>query len=110
MSDFANRSALEQKIADILRKLLMIEDDIVLDVKADLVGQIGLDSIEAFDAVATLHEILGESIPITFNPKASNSIDLLGSYIHEQFGETGVNKILAVDIDSLNMAEEDDSL
>ncbi|MRV75691.1 hypothetical protein GJ700_28635 [Duganella sp. FT92W] len=110
MSDFNNRAALEQKIADILRKLLMIEDDIVLDVKADLVGQIGLDSIEAFDAVATLHEILGESIPTTFNPKASNSIDLLSTYIFQQFGDTGVGKILAVDIDELNMADADDSL
>lgn len=110
MTDFSEKEALDRKIADILRKLLMIEDDIDLDVKADLVQQVGLDSIEAFDAVATLHEILGESIPTTFNPRTSNSISLLSQYIFDQFGIDGVRKVLLVNVDELNMVDSDDNL
>jgi acyl carrier protein len=98
---------LEQKIVAILRKLLMIEDDIELNPKADLVQQIGLDSIEAFDAVAVLHEIIGQAIPPTFNPKTSNSVERLSLYVLEQFGEEAAQKIIAVDVEELNMAEDD---
>ena len=100
----------EQKVAAILRKMLSIEDDIVLDVNADLVQQIGLDSIEAFDAVATLHEIIGEAIPNTFNPKISNSIGLLSEYVTQQFGQAGVDKLLAVNVDELDLSLSDDEL
>lgn len=105
-----NKTQVEQKVAAILRKMLSIEDDIVLDVNADLVQQIGLDSIEAFDAVATLHEIIGEAIPNTFNPKISNSIGLLSEYVIQQFGEAGVAKLLTVNVDELDLSLSDDEL
>ncbi len=99
--------ALENKIAEILRSLLMIEDDIDLSVTADLVQQIGLDSIEAFDAVATVHEIIGQPIPNDFNPKVSNSIRLLAQYVRQQFGDAAVEKVLAVDPQSLAQQADD---
>lgn len=110
MSDMNLCPQLEQKIVTILRKLLMIEDDIELNPKDDLVQQIGLDSIEAFDAVAVLHEIIGQSIPPTFNPKTSNSVELLSLYVLQQFGEEAARKIIDVNVDELSMAEADDSL
>ena len=56
-------AALEHKLTTILRHILLIEDDVALAADAELVQQIGLDSIEAFDAVATLHEIIGHIRP-----------------------------------------------
>ena len=102
--------ALETKVTEILRTLLKIEDDIDLDVSADLVQQIGLDSIEAFDAVATVHEIIGQPIPNNFNPRISNSIRLLAQYIHQEFGDIGVQKVLATDVAELFLNQEDDAL
>ncbi|MFO3795767.1 MAG: phosphopantetheine-binding protein [Anaerolineales bacterium] len=102
--------ALEEKVTEILRALLKIEDDISLDVSADLVQQIGLDSIEAFDAVATVHEIIGQPIPNNFNPKVSNSIRLLAEYIQQEFGQEGAQKVLAADVADLLLNQEDDAL
>lgn len=103
-------NAIELKISQLLRRLLVIEDDIDLDVEADLVQQIGLDSIEAFDAVATVHEIIGQPIPNDFNPKVSNSVRLLAKYVQDQFGDAGVQKVLAVDIDAIVSPEADEAL
>lgn len=102
--------AFEQKIAEILRNLLLIEDDIELNPTEDLVSQIGLDSIEAFDAVAALHEIIGQAIPTDFNPKVSNSIRLLAEYIKTRFGQEGIDKIMAIDATALSANANDDAL
>lgn len=101
---------LETQITAILRNLLLIEDDITIDPNSDLVRQVGLDSIEAFDAVATIHEIIGKSIPNDFNPKISNSIHLLAQYVINQFGDSGVQKILEIDPASLRDQSQQDSI
>lgn len=101
---------LEAKLTAILRHILMIEDDVELAADAELVQQIGLDSIEAFDAVATMHEIVGQPIPTDFNPKVSNSIRRLAGYIAQQFGDAGVQRILEVDIASIAQASASDEL
>lgn len=103
-------TALELKLTTILRHILLIEDDVALAADAELVQQIGLDSIEAFDAVATLHEIIGQPIPTDFNPRVSNSIRLLAEYIERQFGEPGVQRILEVDVNSIAQSSADELL
>jgi len=103
-------TALEIKLTAILRHILLIEGDVALVADAELVQQIGLDSIEAFDAVATLHEIIGQPIPTDFNPRVSNSIRLLAQYIEQQFGEPGVQRILEVDVNTIAQAQADEEL
>lgn len=103
-------TALETKLTAILRHILLIEDDVALAADAELVQQIGLDSIEAFDAVATMHEIIGQPIPTDFNPKVSNSIRRLAQYIEQQFGEPGVQRILEVDVNTIAQAAADEEL
>ena len=60
--------ALEDKLSAFLVKLLKLGPDVSLTPEGDLIQQIGMDSIEAFDAVATLHELLEAAIPDDFDP------------------------------------------
>lgn len=82
-----------------LVKLLKLDTDIDLQVDGNLIEQIGLDSIEAFDAIATLHDLLDVSIPDNFNPKVSASIRDLTAYIINTFGAETAGKFLALDLD-----------
>lgn len=112
MNDGANTltTAFEEKTKVFLTKLLKLDDDIDLKLDADLIQQIGLDSIEAFDAVATMHELLDVAIPDDFSPKVVNSIRSLCGYVQTRFGQTAVERFLALDLDSEALFEHDEEL
>ena len=103
-------AALESKISDFLRKLLKLGDDVQLDVDADLIQTIGLDSIEAFDAVASFHELLDISIPDDFNPRMANSIRNLAAYLIDVHGEEAAERFLALDLDAVARARDSEEL
>ncbi|WP_168194876.1 phosphopantetheine-binding protein [Chromobacterium phragmitis] len=102
-------SALEDKLRAFLVRLLKLDEDQPLPADADLIQQIGLDSIEAFDAIATLHELLDAVIPENFNPKVVNSIRTLARYVLDAFGDEAVRRFVALDLETVTAfdAEED---
>lgn len=102
--------AFEQKTKKFLIKLLKLDDDIDLQVDGDLIKQIGLDSIEAFDAVASLHELLDVAIPDTFNPKVANSIRDLSRYVLETFGPDTAQLFIDIDLDQASIFMRDEDL
>jgi acyl carrier protein len=103
-------AALESKIGAFLRKLLKLGDDVPLDAEADLVQQIGLDSIEAFDAVASFHELLNLPIPDDFNPRTANSIHNLSNYLMDRFGPDAAERFLDLDLDKVTLGDDQEDL
>ena len=113
MSDIqsALNDAFEQKATAFIIKLLKLEEDVDLKVDVDLVQQIGLDSIEAFDTVATMHELIGVAIPDDFNPRAIRTIRSLSQYVLEHYDKTAIERFLALDLNTItSMRKDDDDL
>lgn len=106
----ADVSAVEEKIRGLLVRLLKLGDDVELPAEANLTDQIGLDSIEAFDAVATLHELMDVSIPDDFNPASVNSIRALGAYVTDRFGADAVARFLAIDLEAVAGMRADEEI
>lgn len=98
----------EAKTRDFLVRLLRLDEDIDLRVDEDLIRQIGLDSIEAFDAVASMHELLDVVIPDTFDPKVANSIRALSAYVIDTFGAEVAQRFLDVDLNDPALFDEDE--
>jgi acyl carrier protein len=90
--------ASEAKLRDFIRAVLKLGDDVEIEPDVSLIEQIGLDSIEAFDAVATLHELLGVSIPDDFDPKATATLRSLGQYLIDRFGTGVAQRLLELDV------------
>ncbi|HEY1256652.1 MAG TPA: phosphopantetheine-binding protein [Terracidiphilus sp.] len=89
---------------------MKLGDDVQLDVDADLVNQIGIDSIEAFDAVASFHELLDLPIPDDFNPRMANSIRNLAAYLINTHGEEAAERFLALDLDAVALGGDSEEL
>ncbi len=88
------------RVGEIIRATLKLGDDIVLRPESDLVNEIGLDSIEAFELVAALHEMLGARIPEDINPRDMGSIAAISAYIVNQFNATIVDTFMTMDLDA----------
>jgi acyl carrier protein len=100
--------ALENKLKELIVMILKLGDDVQIDPAADLVEQIGLDSIEAFDAVATVHELLGVSIPDNFDPRSVASLRTLSNYILNQFGAEMAQRFLDLDLSEIDLSRDVD--
>lgn len=88
------------RVEEILRATLKLADDVVLEAESDLVSEIGLDSIEAFELVAALHEMLGVRIPEDLEPKSMRTIHSIASYIVDKYSASQVQEFMALDIAS----------
>lgn len=86
------------RIEEVIRQTLQLGDDVVLKPESDLVTEIGLDSIEAFEAVATLHELLGARIPEDLDPKSIASIKSIADYILARSTAEQVGMFMSMDI------------
>lgn len=100
--------AFEQKTKAFIIKLLKLEEDIDLKVDVDLVQQIGLDSIEAFDAVATMHELIGVAIPDDFNPRVISTIRGLSQYVLDHYEKAAIDHFLALDLNTVSSIRKDE--
>lgn len=100
--------AFEQKTKAFIIKLLKLGEDIDLKVDIDLVQQIGLDSIEAFDAVATMHELIGVAIPDDFNPRVVSTIRGLSRYVLDHYEKTAIDRFLALDLNTVATIRKDE--
>ncbi len=102
--------ALEDKLSAFLVKLLKLGPDVSLTPEGDLIQQIGMDSIEAFDAVATLHELLEAAIPDDFDPRVVSTVRGLATYVSSSFGTDMVKRFLAMDLDRCSVFEQREDL
>jgi acyl carrier protein len=86
------------RVEEIIRATLKLGSDVELNPDSDLVKEIGLDSIEAFESVALLHEMLGVRIPEDLDPKAMGTISNLSAYIVSKYDAAKVDAFLAIDV------------
>jgi acyl carrier protein len=92
---------LNLKINQYMHLFLKLGKDIVLDPETSLIEQVGLDSIEAFDAIATLHEILEVSVPSNFNPKIAATLNGITEYLLTTYSPEIVDKFMQYDFANL---------
>ncbi len=104
----AVRDALEKKLEAFIIHVLKLADDVKIDPEKNLIEQIGLDSIEALDALATLHELIGVSIPNQFNLKTLESLRSLANYILTQFGPEAAQRFLALDLSDMDFSRAEE--
>jgi len=89
-----------RKLIDCIRMLLR-RDDVQIDPDAQLGEQTGLDSIDAFNLVATLHELMGVPIPDDFRPEAVMTVNRLSAYLRENYPQDALDKFLHADLSRL---------
>lgn len=85
-------------VEKVIRATLQLDDDVVLSPQSDLVNEIGLDSIEAFEAVATLHELMGVRIPDDIDPKAFTTIEKISQYLLDTYDSSTLKNFLDMDV------------
>lgn len=95
-------------VEKVIRITLQLDDDVVLQPDSDLVNEIGLDSIEAFEAVATLHELMGVRIPDDLDPKALATIAKISQYLVGTYDADTIQTFAQMDI-AAKLAEMDTS-
>ncbi|MBS1159805.1 MAG: hypothetical protein H6R15_2224 [Proteobacteria bacterium] len=98
MSTYSKEEVIS-RIEKVLRSTLGLGADVELRPDANLLTEIGLDSIEAFEAVTTLHEILGVRIPDDLDPKMVANINGMADYIFDKYGPDVVEKFMTTDIE-----------
>jgi acyl carrier protein len=86
------------RVEEIIRTTLKLGDDVALRPESDLVNEIGLDSIEAFESIATLHEMLGVRIPDDIDPKDLGSIAGIAAYVVRKYDANVVNTFMSIDV------------
>lgn len=87
-----------QRIEMIIRNVLALGDDVQLEPDAELITAVGIDSIEAFESVATLHEILGVRIPDDLDPKSISSIRGMANYLQSRYSGETLDRFMTMDI------------
>lgn len=99
-----NNTALEAKLVAFIKSLLKLGEDTVVTPESNLVDEVGLDSIEAFEAVATLHDIMDVTIPEDFNAKSVTTVRQLATYIGGRFSQTEIDRLLVADVEELSFS------
>ena len=94
-------TALEAKLIVFMKTLLKLDNDVHLEPHTDLLAEVGLDSIEAFDAVATLHDIMDVTVPEDFNAKTVSSLGQLADYLESRFSTEEIARFLNADMEEL---------
>jgi acyl carrier protein len=95
-------------VEKVIRTTLKLGDDVTLQPNSDLVNEIGLDSIEAFEAVATLHELMGVRIPDDIDPKAFATIAKISAYLVKTYDADTVKAFVEMDV-AARLAEMNDT-
>nr|WP_297353950.1 phosphopantetheine-binding protein [uncultured Caldimonas sp.] len=99
------------QVERVIRATLRLKDDVMLRRDANLVEEVGMDSIEAFESVATLHDLLGARIPDRLDPKSLSTIDGIATYVGQSHDAERVQAFLALNVDErLTQSDHDDLL
>lgn len=88
------------RVEVIIRAVLGIGSDVELKPESDLVSIVGLDSIEAFESVAALHEVLGVRIPEDIDPKAIGSLRAMAEYLVGRYDAAIIENFMSIDIEA----------
>lgn len=96
----AHSEALVQRIEMIIRNVLALGDDVQLEPDAELITVVGIDSIEAFESVATLHEILEVRIPDDLDPKSISSIRGMADYLQLRYSGATLDRFMSMNIEA----------
>ena len=86
------------RVGEIISTTLKLGDDVVLRPESDLVNEIGIDSIEAFESIAALHDMLGVRIPDDIDPKEMGSIAGISAYIVNKYDAATVGAFMTMDV------------
>jgi len=84
----------------LVRVTLDIGEDVQLEPNSDLISEVGLDSIEAYEAIAALHTLLGARIPKDLDPLVVRSIGGMSEYVASRFSPEQVGEFLALDVNA----------
>lgn len=106
-----NHDHIAAQVERVIRATLRLKDDVVLRRDANLVDEVGMDSIEAFESVATLHDLLGARIPDRLDPKSLSTVDSIATYIAQSHDAERVQAFLTLNVEErLAPSEQDDLL
>lgn len=86
------------QLVTLVRATLDIGNDVDLSPDADLIAEVGLDSIEAFEVLAALHALLGARIPKDLDPQIVRSVSGMSDYVLSRFAPDVVDQLVASDI------------
>src|ERR1700761_9325705 len=89
----------KQRVLDLIQAMFKIEDATIARCKddANLFNQLGIDSLQAFDAVVTLHEIIREEVPRDVDPTAIASLNGIAGYLISQYPAERLNRLFEGD-------------
>ena len=90
----------ETKIKEMLEIMFKLSPEHIagIDRTANLFDQIGIDSLEAFDAIVTLHDLLEEEIPRDIDPTTIGTLEKLGVYLVEKYPQEKIKLFFESDI------------
>lgn len=86
------------QLLTLVRATLDIGSDVDLRPDADLIAEVGLDSIEAFEVLAALHALLGARIPKDLDPQVVRSVRGMSDYVLNRFAPEVVEQLVETDI------------
>jgi acyl carrier protein len=86
------------QLLTLVRATLDIGSDVDLRADADLIAEVGLDSIEAFEVLAALHALLGARIPKDLDPQVVRSVRGMSDYVLNRFAPDVVEQLVEADI------------
>jgi acyl carrier protein len=101
VADFVSSTMLENKLIEFMKMVLRLGDDVTIDPTTNLIDQVGLDSIEAFNAVATMHEIMDQPVPDDFNPKVVATVRALADFLVKKYPEEALLKLVNADMKAI---------
>ena len=96
---------LEKRMVDFIDTLFNSEEKNIdiknLDVNADLIEEIGLDSLEAFETIIALHEFLGVEMPEDIEVETISTLHGIANYILENYDQEIIVKFMKRDLSEL---------
>jgi acyl carrier protein len=82
----------DQQIEDFLKNNLS-----KMNFDMEVFSELGMDSIEAFEAVSALHELIDKKIPEDLDPASITNFHSLAEFIHENYTQEQIDIILSPD-------------
>lgn len=96
---------LESRIIEFLKILFGSNDDSPdfkdIDVNADLISEVGFDSLEAFETVVALHNFLEVDMPEDIEIDSISSIHNIAEYLFNTYDQDTIKEFLNKDLSEL---------
>lgn len=89
---------LHKQIEAVIRVTLDLGDQVSIPPDVDLISDVGLASIDIFEAIAALDTLLEAGSTQDIAPKSVRSIQGLSAYVLESFAPENVEKFLRQDV------------